>query len=104
MIQWHYPVHVNPPADKNYIENPGEITVWDFYESPYPWGPWTKFHSKTFNPEGYYNPCIVSKFIYDGGKKFIIFTNGNHMSIKHLHDDHRFIYRLHTIECELIIE
>jgi hypothetical protein len=37
-------------------------TVWDFYESPAPWGPWKRVASHTWSSEGYFCPSICPKF------------------------------------------
>lgn len=60
MIQAYYPA----PYSENFDTT---RTIWDFYEAPAPWGPWTRFHEQEFNGNGgYYNPDIVSKSIkYD---------------------------------------
>lgn len=105
MIQWYYTSGSGCNAVKAAelgLSNPGEETVWDFYESPTPWGNWTKFYSHTFRGRGYYNPCIVSKFIRDGGKKFVVFTNGNFHTGNA--SGEKFYYRLNMVECELVIE
>lgn len=104
MIQWYYTAGAgstrNPEKLANLgLTNAGEETVWDFYESDFPWGPWTKFHSHTYKPIGAYNPCIVPKFTSHDGKKIVIFTNGSFHTQDFKGDD--MIYRLMTIECEL---
>jgi len=103
MILWYYTSGSgcdNEKAQNQGLDNAGQETVWDFYESPFPWGPWTKFASHTFNPLGAYNPCILTKFANDDGKKFSIFTNGNFQSGESKNAD--LYYRLNIIECELI--
>lgn len=68
LIGWHY-----PKLEKDVFNV--EESVWDFYEAPNPWGPWTKFYTKTWEKEGFYNPGIPSKFV-DGGKMWAL-TCGN---------------------------
>ena len=105
MIQWHYTSGSgcgNEKALKLGLENAGQESVWDFYESPYPWGPWVKFDSHVFNPLGAYNPCIVPKFSSADGKKFTVFTNGNFQSGDAKEEE--LHYRLNAIECELEFE
>ena len=105
MIQWYY----TSGAGQNFVGSkslglpePGHETVWDFYESPYPWGPWTKFHSHTWNPTGMYNPCIIPKFCSSDGSKIAIFTNGDfHTAEKEGAD---CTARLMTLECELFLQ
>jgi hypothetical protein len=60
MIQAYYPA----PYSDNFDTT---RTVWDFYEAPAPWGPWTKIHEHAYSDkDGYYNPDIISKSItYD---------------------------------------
>jgi hypothetical protein len=68
--QWHY----------TRLDDPNRMwdaTRWDFYEAPAPWGPWTLFYSQNFEPEGWYNPSIPSKFINSNGKEIWVFTAGN---------------------------
>ena len=104
MIQWYYTSgsgQSNEAAANNGLLNPGQETTWDFYESPYPWGEWRKFHSHTFNPLGAYNPCIVTKSIRDGGTAFTVFTNGNFHIGQNRGVD--CLYRLHSVECEIIL-
>jgi hypothetical protein len=56
MIGWYY------PRGSGYAKDSSTTTVWDFYEAPQPWGPWTQVHSHTWKPQGYYCPCICPKF------------------------------------------
>lgn len=70
MIQWYY------PKLYEYIYS---ISTWDFYESPHPWGPWSKFHSRTWETYGPYNPTIPSKFVSRDGRTATIFFNGDFM-------------------------
>jgi hypothetical protein len=67
MPQWYYP-HLE--------EFRWTVTRWDFYSAPAPWGPWTLFHTQDFDPQGFYNPNIPSKFISEDGRKFWIFVAG----------------------------
>jgi hypothetical protein len=68
--QWHY-------TNLNDSNRMWDATRWEFYEAPTPWGPWTLFYSQNFEPEGWYNPTIPSKFISSDGKKIWLFTAGN---------------------------
>jgi hypothetical protein len=56
MIGWYY------PAGSGKIKGASKATIWDFYEAPKPWGPWTCIDSHTFSPQGYYCPGICPKF------------------------------------------
>ncbi len=57
-------------------------TIWDFYQSPTPWGPWAKFKSWTNAPSGYYNPCVVPKFNRAGDTELTVFTAGDYKNQK----------------------
>jgi len=70
MPQWHYP-RLDDPKRR------WKVTQWEFYSAPAPWGPWTLFHTQDFEPQGFYNPGIPSKFISEDGRKFWIFTAGD---------------------------
>jgi hypothetical protein len=65
MPQWYYP-HLE--------EFRWTVTRWEWYCAPAPWGPWTLFHTQDFDPQGFYNPSIPSKFISEDGRKFWIFV------------------------------
>jgi hypothetical protein len=72
MIAWYYPLGGGK------LEGASTTTVWDFYEAPKPWGPWTQIHSHTFSPEGYYCPGVCPKF-QSAGRVYVLtagdFTN-----------------------------
>lgn len=34
-------------------------TIWQAYESPHPWGPWTLINTTDFPTQGFYNPVIL---------------------------------------------
>jgi hypothetical protein len=70
MPQWHYP-RLDEPKRR------WKVTRWEFYSAPSPWGPWTLFHTQDFEPQGFYNPSIPSKFISEDGRKFWIFVAGD---------------------------
>ena len=42
-------------------------TTWLAYEAPHPWGPWTLVQTNTWNPQGYYNPVMISKSLTNAG-------------------------------------
>jgi hypothetical protein len=56
MIGWYY------PAGGGKIKDACFHTIWDFYESPRPWGPWTQIGSFESKPAGWYTPEICPKF------------------------------------------
>ena len=62
MIGWYY------PAGGGKMPDAGTHTVWDFYESPLPWGPWALIQSYDSAPAGLYSPEVCPKF-----------QNGNHI-------------------------
>jgi hypothetical protein len=68
MIGWFY------PAGGGKLDGAGTHTTWDFYESPQPWGPWTKIGSYESTPSGYYSPGVCPKFQTPG--KVFVFTAG----------------------------
>jgi len=68
--QWHYP-DLDDPARRF------ARTRLEFYQSPAPWGPWTRFHQQDFQPQSWYNPCIPGKFVSRDGKKFWLFVAGD---------------------------
>ncbi len=55
----------------------GPKSRWTFRESPTPWGPWTICYTDTFNREGWYIPCILSKFISNDGLDMKIIGSGD---------------------------
>ena len=69
MPQWHYPMLGDP-------KRRWKVSRWEFYSAPDPWGPWTLFHTQDFEPQGFYNPSIPSKFISEDGKDILDFCGG----------------------------
>jgi hypothetical protein len=57
MITWYYPA-----GSGAIYKGAGSTTIWDIYESPKPWGPWTRIQSRTWSPQGFYCPAICPKF------------------------------------------
>jgi len=53
MIVWHYTTY-NLRTDPR--------TINDYYEAPFPWGPWTKFKTIDTGVLGWYVPIICQKF------------------------------------------
>ena len=67
--------------------------MWDFYAAPHPWGPWTKFNSKTWNSSpgvGLYSPNIITKSISVSGNTLTanITTNGDYNTWNSLTGDY----------------
>ena len=89
MIQWHYPAGSGSAGSSE--------TVWDFYQSPAPWGPSAKFKSWTNAASGYYNPCVVSKFIRGGDKELTVFTAGDY-------HQQAVYYKFTAIPCTLLLD
>lgn len=79
MITWYY-TDLIPYDTQGMTVSQWATTTWEFYESPAPWGPWSKFGVQSFHPQGYYNPVIVSKFIQENGRDVVVFTNGSYMT------------------------
>jgi hypothetical protein len=87
MIGWYYPMGGGkmPGASRE--------TIWDFYTSPKPWGPWRKLSSHSFSPQGYYCPTVCLKFSSNGGKRLFAVTAGDW-------NDHS-VYRLTLVPLDL---
>jgi hypothetical protein len=60
-IGWHYPAG---GGKANWPESEGvtDVTVWEFFEAPAPWGPWTQIGAHAFFPEAYYVPNVLPCF------------------------------------------
>ncbi len=89
-IGWYY------PAGGGKLPNASQKTVWDFYESDKPWGPWKRFDSCEFEPQGYYSPQICPSLISDDGKKFNVFTAGDW--------NNDLFYRLTIVPIEILVK
>jgi hypothetical protein len=76
MIGWYY------PAGSGLLPKSSARTIWDFYESPKPWGPWTKIGSQEFQPQGYYCPVICPKFTGNDGRRVLAMTAGDFLEKK----------------------
>ena len=74
MIGWYY------PAGGGKMAGAATHTVWDFYEAPRPWGPWTNIGSYDSKPSGYYSPQVCPKF--QTSEHVYAFTAGNWSSPK----------------------
>ena len=68
MIGWYY------PAGGGKMPGAGTHTNWDFYESPFPWGPWKRVDSYESTPGGLYSPEICPKFQH--GSHIFVLTAG----------------------------
>jgi len=91
MPQWHFRRLDDRPNPARW-----QSCQWDFYQAPAPWGPWTVFHSQTFEPQGFYNPTIPGKFISADGKRLWLLTCGDFAT-------HAY-YALHLIPLDLEVE
>jgi hypothetical protein len=69
MIGWYF------PAGGGKIKDACTETLWDFYESPKPWGPWTQVGSHRFSPQGYYSPQVCPRFL--SRDRGFVWTAGN---------------------------
>lgn len=86
MIGWYY------PAGGGKVPGAATHTTWDFYESPRPWGPWTRIGSYESTPSGYYTPGVCPKF--QTANRVFIFTAGNWHSAQD--------YRLTVVPLEIV--
>jgi hypothetical protein len=69
MVGWYY------PAGGGKLKDAATETVWDFYESFRPWGPWKRISSLHFKPQGFYCPQICPKFV--SADRVYVWTAGN---------------------------
>ena len=60
-------------------DNDTTKTVMVFWQSPTPWGPWTKFQSVMQNPEGSYFPVIEAGSIAANSASFVILNSENYL-------------------------
>jgi len=88
LVQWYYPCG----GGKN---GNNRETVWDFYFSPTPWGPWKAEASWKNSQHGYYNPCVVGKFVRNDACDLILFTAGRW--------DDEAVYKLTLLPCRLTV-
>lgn len=68
MISWYF------SACSGHIKEGSKRSVWDFYEAPSVWGPWTRIGTHTWFPQGYYCPVICPKF--QTADRIYVFTSG----------------------------
>jgi hypothetical protein len=85
--QWHFP-HLDRPNPLRW-----QHSRWEFYSAPAPWGPWTRFFTADFAPQGFYNPSIPSRFLTDDGTGLWLLTCGDFST-------HAY-YALHAAELTL---
>jgi hypothetical protein len=80
MFQWHYPFVV--AAQDNVYGGPDPKTgntVWSVYESPTPWGPWTKIQTIKWNLLGVYNGNVIPRSVsVDGGSNIVVAASGDY--------------------------
>ena len=88
LVQWYYTCG----GGKN---GHNRETVWDFYFSPTPWGPWKAEASWKNSEHGYYNPCVVGKFLRNEARDLILFTSGRW--------DDGAVYKLTLLPCRLTL-
>jgi hypothetical protein len=60
-IGWHYPAGSGKASWPEFV-GVTDLTVWEFFESPTPWGPWTQVGAHAFFPQGYYVPNVLPRF------------------------------------------
>lgn len=77
------------PGLRRYLYTSWTEFTWEFYEAPYPWGPWNLFLHKDFGPypwwgaapgtpgpkNGGYATTIPSKFISEDGRRMWVQSN-----------------------------
>jgi hypothetical protein len=68
LLTYSYPDGLAPPKPAS------PHTIWQAYESPHPWGPWTLINTTDWPTQGYYNPVILSDTASSLGPT-IMFTN-----------------------------
>jgi hypothetical protein len=61
MAAWYYPVGTGHAGKI-------EATVFAFYESPKPWGPWSRIKDIPIQPQGWYIPRVLAKFQSPAGR------------------------------------
>lgn len=69
LIGWYY------PAGSGYFKGSSSTTVWDFYESEKPWGPWRQIPTRGWSPQGYYCPVVRPKF--QSAERIYVITAGD---------------------------
>ena len=75
MLQWYYTSLTSAPYTLDTTS-----TIWDVYEAPAPWGPWTKIQSSAL-AVGLYSPVIIQKSLStDGGQSVQIAASGDYNS------------------------
>lgn len=71
LIGWYY------PKGGGKLPGASRETIWTFYESPKPWGPWTKIRTHRWFPQGYYCPTVCLKFTANRGRRLFVVTAGD---------------------------
>jgi hypothetical protein len=75
MPQWSYPELTGQNADFKVAHS-----IWEWYEAPHLWGPWTLFQRWDWPTQGFYNPSIPSKFISTSGTSLWVLMTGDFMT------------------------
>jgi hypothetical protein len=70
MPPWSYP-------QLGHRDGAWDRTIWELWQAPAPWGPWELFHTCAWQPSGFYNPWIVSRFTSADGRRLWLFTAGD---------------------------
>jgi hypothetical protein len=92
---WHYP----KLAEGSWNH---QMSVWELWEAPAPWGPWRRFAGQVWNTEGFYNPSFPSKFIGADGKTLWALAAGDFNTWDKGLDE--TLYTLHAIPLTLETE
>lgn len=75
MFGWYYPSLKNTGGVTDTISD----TIWTYYVSKTPWGPWEVIGSKEWAPQGYYDPVIIPKSL--SGNTAVIACAGDYSSV-----------------------
>jgi hypothetical protein len=95
-------IYIMPQWYHNRLQEPEkrwQSTCLALYQAEAPWGPWELFHSWDTYPQGWYNPCIPSKFVSEDGLKLWIFACGDWTTAKSIDA----MYGLYMIPVDLQI-
>ncbi len=72
-------------------------TVWDLYESPTPWGPWTAFQTMDWPGYAFYNVAVWQPSLYDSGASITLTATGDNDQLPPI----KTKYSPHFLEVEL---
>lgn len=93
LIGWRY-----PELSRDSWQH--RTAVWDVFESPTPWGPWTCIGSRTWEHEGFYNPCLPTRFLSTDNRSGWLLTCGDFNTAKEPAET--TLYSLYALPFELM--